>query len=273
MTPVTPAFVPANGAIEAAISIAVLVIAFIGWLVQIVGQAKGPQPPGPANRPRPVAQRPPGPRPGGPPDRPQPRRDERLQSEIDAFLREVAGGRRPKREEEEVAIEIIPDEELPDEEPRRLAPRGGQFFPPSEATVPPITAAPASPTAAAPTGQLSEWDREQQRRRERLLSTLSERHLEATPLGQDLRRHVEQTMAESLRLRQEKEQAERRLAEARAEIRAMRAEAVAGPAGAPASAAAGRSRFAALLKNRRTVKDAIVINEILGRPRGLNPRP
>jgi regulator of replication initiation timing len=236
-----PWVIPANGAIEAAISIAVLVIAFIGWLVQIIGQAKGAQVP-PQNRPRPAGQRPVAPA----MDRPQPRRDDRLQNEIDAFLREVGAKKTGRREEEEVAIEILPDEE---EAPRRLVPAGSSPAPPS--------------------GHVSEWDREQQRRRERLQSTLAERHLEATPLGQDLRRHVEQFATETHQLRQEKEQAERRLAEAHAEIKAMRAQVAASPAAAPVAAGKGSARFLSLLKNRKSVKEAIVINEVLGRPKGL----
>jgi hypothetical protein len=258
MTAFVSALLPANGAIEAAISIAVLVIAFIGWLVQIAGSAKA-QPPAPVNRPRPI------PRPGGPPgQRPQPpRRDERLQSEIDAFLREVSGRKAPPRDEE-VAIEIVPDEDLPEEQPRRLAPQSQPLFP----------AAHPSPIGAAPNpNQPSEWEREQQRlRRERQLSSVAERRLEATPLGAELRKHVEQFAAESLQLRREKELAERQLAEANAQLQAMRAQVAASPGAAPVGTGLEASRVAAMLKNRKTVKDAIVINEILGRPRGGNRR-
>lgn len=246
MTPNPLAFVPADGALDVAITIAVAIIAIIGWIVKLVGQFKPAQPPrAPMNRPQPVGNRPvpaPAPRP----------RDERLQSEIDAFLRDVAGGRKASQpaEIEEDAIEVIEDDEP--QPTRRVAPAasGGQ-----------------NPTL---TGQMSDWDREQQQRRERLVSTLSERHLESTPLGADLRRHVESYMNESLQLRKEKEQVERRLAETRAELQAMRAQAAAGGAAAPvAGGPGGGSRFAALLKNRRSVKDAVVINEVLGRPKAL----
>jgi hypothetical protein len=240
-----PAFIPANGAVEAAITVAVLIITFIGWLIQIAGQAKGQQP-GPANRPRP-----PMPRPGAPPaNRPRPR-DERLQTEIDAFLRDVAGGRKPAakedKEDEDVAIEIIEDD----------APAATRRIVPD---VP----------AATPAGQLSEWDREQQRKRERLLSTLAERHLISTPLGADVTKHVEQYMKESLQLRQEKEQVEKRLAEANAELRALRAQSATTTGATARPGAQAAVRVKDLLRNRRTVKDAIVINEVLGRPKALS---
>ncbi|MGC1275495.1 MAG: hypothetical protein WBC44_17440 [Planctomycetaceae bacterium] len=254
-----PAFIPANGAIEAAISIAVLVIAFIGWLVQIAGQAKGQQP-GPANRPRPVGQREPRRPAGGKPD-------ERLRNEIDVFLREVSGGRPRNPREEEVALEIIPEEDEEDK-PRRLIPATVRSKPSTTSTSS-TTAASVRAAPAEPAVQLSEWDREQIRRREQLLSNLPARHLESTSLGRELRQHVEQFAEESRALRNEKEQAERRLAEARAEIQSMRAQVAAGPGAAPVGAAKSGSRFAALLKNRKSVQDAIVINEVLSRPRVL----
>lgn len=251
-----PAFIPANGAIEAAISIAVLVIAFIGWIVQIAGQAKGQQP-GPANRPRPVGQR----------DLRRPvagKPDDRLRNEIDVFLREVSGGRPRNPPEEEVALEIIPDDDEQDQ-PRRLIPAAERSRPSPR----PATAAPVQTRPSEPAVQLSEWDREQIRRREQLLSSLPGRHLESTSLGRELRQHVEQFAEESQALRKEKEQAERRLAEARAEIQSIRAQVAAGSGAAPVGAAKSGSRFAALLKSRKSVQDAIVINEVLSRPRAL----
>jgi hypothetical protein len=243
-------FIPAN-AIEGAISIAVLVIAFIGWLVQMAGQTKGPQPQ--ANRPRP----------GGPPaNRPQPQRDKGLQSEIDAFLREVGATRKPAPKDDDVAIEILDDDEIP---PQRqpLTGRSEAFAPAAPATA----AAPASVARPEATGAPPQRDREQQRRRERQISTVSERHLESTPLGAEMRKHVEQYMAESRQLRREKEQIERSLADANAQLREMRA------ANAPRSSVtggeSGRKAVVALLKDSRTVKDAIVINEILAKPRSL----
>jgi len=247
------AFVPADGALDVAITIAVAVIAIIGWIVKLVGQFKPAQPPRPPmNRPQPAAGRP-VPVPAGRP------RDERLQSEIDAFLREVATGRKAPQptEIEEDAIEVIEDDDPTPVRRVASAAPAGQGGPPTS-PVPTLT------------GQPSDWDREQQQRRERLLSTLSQRHLEATPLGADLRKHVEGYMNESLQLRKEKEQVERRLAETRAELHAMRARVAAGGGAAPvAGGPTGSSRFAALLKNRRSVKDAIVINEVLGRPKAL----
>src|SRR5690606_14567727 len=73
-----------------------LVIAFIGWIMNLVNSNKTqPPPPRPADRPR----RPPRPR------------EDRLQSEIDLFLEEVSG----RRQVEPSDIEIIE----PIEEPQR----------------------------------------------------------------------------------------------------------------------------------------------------------
>jgi hypothetical protein len=240
-------FIPAN-AIDGAITIAVLVIAFIGWLVQMAGQNKGPQPP--VNRPRPAIP---------PANRPNPGRDKSLQSEIDAFLREVGSTRKPPPKEED-AIEILDDGEEVAPVRRPLTPRRE-----------PISAAPSPIATAAPrpqpAGTPSNWDVEHQRRRERLLSTLAERHLEATPLGAEMRQQVEQDMAEANRLRREKEEIERSLVDAKAQINAMQ---TAMPSAMARSArSTGRAAVMALLKDKRSVKDAIIINEILSKPRAL----
>lgn len=251
--------IPADGIIDAALTIAVLLIAFIGWIMQIVGQAKGQKPAGQPNRPRPAGPRGPAARPAGP------RGDDRLRSEIDSFLREVAGKPQPARraddEDEEVALEIIPDEP-PVSERRRVGDRHRREPATSVSTV----AAP--PSGDRSIGNRSEWDREHQRRRDKLISRLPSRHLDST-LGQELRAHVEQFAAESDALLREKEQAERSLADARAEIRSMKAQIAVSPAAAPLVGPGAGSRFAQLLKNRKSVKDAIVINEVLSRPRGL----
>lgn len=249
-----PAMIPANGAIEAAISIAVLVIAFIGWLVQIVGQAKGTQPKAPNGRPA-AGQRPA--RAEGKPQRP---RDDRLQSEIDSFLREVSTGKktREKKGKEEVAVEVIPlSEEAPP--PRRLAEQMERFAAPSENTVGKIFQE-TKPLASAD----DERRQQQQQQTDRLLSRLRERHFESSPLGSALQKQVEESLAEADSLRAEKLTAERRLAEATAELTSLRAKQ--GFQGGSGSARGPRSRVGALLRNRRTVKDAIVINEVLGRP-------
>lgn len=245
-------FIPAN-AIEGAITIAVLVIAFIGWLVQMAGQAKGPQPP--VNRPRPAM--PPG-------NRPEVRRDKGLQSEIDAFLREVGATRKPLPKEEEDAIEILDDEEDVAAEHRPLTSRFERA-----PTTPPV-AAEVRPQAI---GTPSTWDLEHQRRRERFVSTVSERHLDSTPLGAELRQHVEESMAESDRLRREKEHVERSLAAAKAQLTALQSAAVPNPtAGGVMARRGGQAAVVALLKNKRSVKDAIIINEVLRKPRALRAR-
>ncbi len=233
MTPSVLAFPPADGAVDVAITIAVMVIAFIGWIVQLAGKVKA-QPGAPAQRPQPIGQRPGAPAPAA--NRP---RDGRLQSEIDAFLREVSTGRKSPQPVEEDAIEVIDDDE-----PAQPFRRASLPFPSAE----------------------TNRDREQQRRSERPASTLSNRHLEPAPLQKHAAGHAH----ESAKLRQEKEQTERRLAETRAELQSMRSQTGSVSSAAPLAAGpSGTSRFANLLKDRKSIKDAIVINEILSRPKGL----
>jgi len=244
-------FIPAN-AIEGAITIAVLVIAFIGWLVQMAGQAKGPQPP--ANRPRPAM--PPG-------NRPEVRRDKSLQSEIDAFLREVGSTRKPVPQEVEEDIEILEDDDVPTS--ARSSP--SRFEP--VRTSPPVVA----DMRPQPTATPSAWDLEHQRRRERFASTVAERHLESTPLGAEMRKHVGEHLADAERLRREKERVERSLADANAQLTAMRAATTSSPIAKGGGAyRGGRAAVATLLKDKRSVKDAIIINEILAKPRALRAR-
>jgi hypothetical protein len=244
-------FIPAN-AIEGAITIAVLVIAFIGWLVQMAGQAKGPQPP--ANRPRPAM--PPG---NGPPVR----RDKSLQSEIDSFLREVGSTRKPVSKEVEEDIEIIEDDEEVAAHSRPMTSRLERA-----PTSPPVVAE-VRPQAA---GTPSAWDVEHQKRRERFVSSVSERHLESTPLGVEMRKHVDEYLAESAQLRREKERVERSLADANAQLRAIRAATPASEGGI-VRRGEGRSAVVSLLKDKRSIKDAIIINEILAKPLALRAEP
>ena len=242
--------IPANG-IENAITIAVLIIGFIGWLVQMAGQNKAAQPP--VNRPRPAA--PPGNRPDVP-------RDKSLQSEIDAFLREVGSSRKPVPKDDDVAIEILDDDEPPN---RRLtAPSRSETFAPA------APAARTSETRLESARTTAARDAEQQRLGERLVSMVADRHLESAALGAEMRQHVEQSMAESNRLRREKEQVERSLADANAQLRALRDGSTSNPQSVPAGLRSGaRPSVLALIRDKRTVKDAIIVKEILEKPRGL----
>jgi hypothetical protein len=119
------------------------------------------------------------------------------------------------------------------------------------------------------TGTPSTWDLEHQRRRERFVSSVSERHLESTPLGAELRKHVDESMAESDRLRREKEHVERSLADAKAQLTALQSASPHPTAGRVNARRGGQAAVVALLKDKRSVKDAIIINEILTKPRAL----
>lgn len=79
---------------EVVVTIVILVISFLGWLVNLANERNKPAP-----RPR-------GPRPQ------RGARDRRIQNEIDVFLQEVGGKRKPPEEVPEVPIEVVPEEEL-----------------------------------------------------------------------------------------------------------------------------------------------------------------
>jgi hypothetical protein len=91
------------------LGIAMLIIAFLGWLrQQIIANQPPPPPPGPRRRP--------------------PRREDRVQNEIDQFLQEVGGRREP--DPEDVPIEIVPESEIRERRPvRRPPPRRPQRQP------------------------------------------------------------------------------------------------------------------------------------------------
>ena len=254
-------------AVEMAISIAILAIAFIGWIVQMASSNKPATPPARARPNRPAGNHAAGNRAAGPANRPR-SRDDRLQSEIDAFLRDVSGNRKQPADDDDVAIEIIPDSELPPEPVRRLE-RAARSS--TEAAAEPTYAeATARPVVADST--VSEWDLEQQRRRERLLSGPAGRHLPSGHLGEEIRAHVEEYMAEqSRRLEQEKEQAQRQLAAAQDEINKLRSQGSSlrqarQEAATIAVAIRDPGSVAVLLRNPTTLRNAIVINEVLTRP-------
>ncbi len=78
----------------------VVVVMILSWIMKVIGGVKQAAPPAPGRRPQPPRGR------GG-----------GLQREIDRFLREVGGGR---KRSEEVAIEIVPEQERqrPRQKPR-----------------------------------------------------------------------------------------------------------------------------------------------------------
>ena len=102
--------IPVFAGIFDAIPVIFLIIAFIGWILNLVSGKNRPRRPAGAGRA------------DDPPVRPLMPRDNRLQNEIDVFLREAQSkGRNPDDEPVEV-VEIEEVEEL-GESPRRLTPR------------------------------------------------------------------------------------------------------------------------------------------------------
>lgn len=76
--------------IETVITVAILIISFLGWLVNLANEKAKPPQAGPAGpRPRP--------------------REQKMRNEIDIFLREVGAGR---KNEDEVAVEVVPEDEI-----------------------------------------------------------------------------------------------------------------------------------------------------------------
>ncbi len=98
------------------VGLLVLIFTVVGWLVNLANSQNNPPPP-PQNRPRP----------------PRPRRD-RVQNEIDIFLKEVRG----QKPEDDIVVESLPPE------PRR---RGG-------APPPPVVPRPEAPPAPRQRGRL-----------------------------------------------------------------------------------------------------------------------
>ncbi|MEM7813140.1 MAG: hypothetical protein AAF532_16820 [Planctomycetota bacterium] len=218
------------------ISLVVFAVGFIGWISQIVNASKQQQQPQagrPAGRPqgRPVAQGG-GKAAGGDP----------LRNEIEAFLREVqqkTGG-----------------EPAPPPEPRReeLVDADVEFVDEPAEPTPRRDPQPARPT---PVGGLSE---------RHLESTLSERHLpemrpkRASKREKKIDREVDRRVAERQKELLEANRAtERKLADAEAALSDLRTR---GPA-----AAGGPRGIRAMLADPQSVRDSIVVAEILERPK------
>ena len=234
--------------VETFITIAFVAIAFISWVIRLVGQsgeeAKAQARQQQQRRERPARQTP------RPADRATNSR-QAAASEIDSFLRQATAAP-AKPAEEEIEIEIIPDEELRERERdvRQRESRAG-----ADSTESP--------------DQRTDWDRQYETRRDRLRSAIAERQLETTPLATELKEHVERTMAEAAAIANQRDHAERELADTRARIRTLEGGAAATADAVSEFSGARTSDVAALLRNPATVKNAIIINEILGRPRAL----
>ena len=142
-----------------------IVISFAIWIFNLLSQkkAKGQVDAGPK-------------RPVGPP------RDKRVQNEIDVFLKEIGGGRKIQdAQDDEIFIEIVPDEERIAAQQRR---RVGRTFPQHRSLQPqPVT---ETPEAQPPVHQ-------------RPGSGIAERKGPgSTDLGRDVSQHVSEHMREGM---------------------------------------------------------------------------
>ncbi|QDT39132.1 hypothetical protein [Stratiformator vulcanicus] len=208
--------------IQVVISVVVLIIGFIGWLMQIAGQQN--QPKQQARRPRPPRPNAGGPQAGG---------GDRLRDEIEVFLNEVSdrpdGGPkerparpRPAAFNDEIAIEVIEEEPTPRPAPKRKPGR------PAE-------------------------------KREHLHSELEDRHLKKMERSEfdDVKRHVGEYMPHSESSRAESAFGDQPMTGVRKET--FRSSL------APQTSADIRAVF----EDPTRVREAIVVSEILQKPRVL----
>jgi hypothetical protein len=200
----------------------VMALAVLGWLGNLIGNQK---------------QQPPAPRAPQPPPRP---RDKRIQNEIDVFLQEVTGKKKPP---EEVPIEIVPEQQRRPRppvrpaanEPRRAAAR------PAAAQRAPAEARPAS-ASGAPAAQRGRGARD---------------------LGSGVASHVQTYMAEH-----PGELAQHRLQPTLGKGLLDESDAEA----AEKAGSAVAQQIAAMIREPGGAQKAILINEILSRPKSLRGR-
>ena len=285
--------------VETLISIAVLLMGVVGWVVQMAQQGKAQQ----------AARRPPN---RGAPDadgRPAGGADEKLRSEIDSFLQEVAGKRgrnrpdqnRPGQNRPGQRGERGPARRGPvdpfEEPPRRARPRrvqsaevaarepvGGRRPAPgadgSGADVPDFlrpagerqTGSRSRPPERTATPAPKPPPKKRQDLRDRKLGRLAKKNL-----GGELREHVQQYMAvdqsdlarEHVRVKSRLSAAERELSQLKSRLADPNDPARLAPAGDRPAAFADPASLRRLLADPNGVREAIVVNELLSKPLGL----
>ena len=213
------------------VSVVFLVVMLLGAIMNLISKQNKPAPAARGRRRQP------------------PRRDgdDQLQSEIDSFLQEVGGGR-PRERVDEVAIEIVPDEERSVRRRHRPRPR-------------PQSRPPQQPSAPV--------EREE----------LSERHLTSSirtrTIGRGLREHVAEYMADDHideRVEQDMDHSVGSDWATHGELVATGAgdvEFAPPPGGAPPGGAAlvTTDEIVNLLRNPATIRQAILVSEILSPPK------
>lgn len=241
---------------EAIISIGFLAVAFISWIIRLVGQSREESE---AKARKQRASRPPDRRPpaGQATVRTQvPEGRSAVHSEIDAFLKQTSASTvKPQADEhDDIEFEVVPDEEVAaTRQENRGQTAGGKSQRINDGI--PVR------------DDHSDRDRNYEARREQFRASKTGRQLASRPLGAELRERIEKSITDSVLVKEQLENAERELAVAREEIRVLKDNSVAAPRGMTGA----RTRdVAAMLKNPQTVREAIVINEILRRPPGLS---
>ena len=214
------------------ITLIFVILGFLGWIMNLTSNKNAPPPAAPA-RPRQPVQ-----------GRPQ-NRDERIQSEIDIFLQEV-GGRKPRPRTEQASPAAIEIEEPPPRRPVRRPPERPvrRMAEPIRPSGPPPTEVPPRPEQGARSNDLGTTIREQ-----------VARHIETTRVDhatkQQLSNVVERAVEHHLGTLVQKEAAQ--LAAA-VEVAARTPE--------------GVHPVVGLLRDPKGVRNAVLISEILGPPRG-----
>lgn len=221
-----PALVLADIDVRTFFAVAVLVISFLGWIINVInGGQKKPNEARPA-RPE--------------PRRPQPARDDRLNQEIDIFLQEV-GGRRPAAQTPQAA---------PAPEPAPAAPR--------ERTLVQQTRPAQAPTAPPPRPR----DKPRRVVRSRPSNLDERRKVVAEELGERIRSHHVQTAIGH--------EATGNVAPLGTPLAATTPAAQGVELTPAAAAAASRpGDIAMLVRSPANVRQAILLSEILARPRAL----
>lgn len=204
------------------ISVVFLVIAFLSWIINLInGQNQAPKARGPQNRPQ---------RAGGGQDR--------LQNEIEVFLQEVQGRKRPQ-DKPRAAAPPVP-EQVRERPPRRARPKRPA---PQARRTQPAARRQAKPETRQP--DRKSVQEKVAKELEPLAAGLDERHLKSQIDGSvaEHLKHLESNLTPSLEV----------LPEVVAE-----------------QASAGR--IGELLRDPTGVRQAILLNEILSRPVGLRSK-
>jgi hypothetical protein len=244
--------------IEGLFAAAFFVIAFIGWIINLINQAQTPKKPGNTPAPRP--------------------RREQVQQEIDQFLKQTRRPSNPERPSVEVVEADRPRRPPPPAQRRRNRKElwQEQVGKPGEEKSA-LPAASQSPSPAPPPKRKRPSLPQPATRSEPPRPSLSERHLQANISSAEVRRdlgempgnHLSAQVAKDLPS-QITDQVTRDLGLFRATTPAASGEqAMAGTTGHRTTPAESLLR---LLRSGRGIRDAILVNEILSKPPGLRSR-